>query len=110
MSLDRNQLEADLLQLLQSRDLRYAEVTADTDLLDSGLLNSLLLTDLILHVEQRYGVQFDDRDVSPGNFRSVTAIVALVQRNQAKQQAPGPTGGPSHGGFLARLRRAFGRP
>ncbi len=109
MSIDRNQLEADLLQLLRSRDLRFAEVAADTDLLDSGLLNSLLLTDLILHVEQHYGVQFDDRDVSPGNFRSVSAIVALVLRSQAKQQAPVTAGGQSQGGFFARLRRAFGR-
>ena len=78
MKPDRQQLQADLLQFVQSRGPRYAAVTPDTDLLDSGLLDSLLLTDLILHIEGLYGVAFDSHHISPANFRTVSAIVALV--------------------------------
>ena len=78
MKPDRQQLQADLLHFVQSRGPRYAAVTPDTDLLDSGLLDSLLLTDLILHIEGLYGIEFDSGDVSPANFRTVRTIVALV--------------------------------
>jgi acyl carrier protein len=71
-------MQADLLALVRARGLDHAGVAADTDLIDGGLLDSLLLTDLILHIEERYAVAFDAGDVSPGNFRSVAAIVDLV--------------------------------
>ena len=78
MKPDRQQLQADLLQFVQSRGPRYAAVTPDADLLDSGLLDSLLLTDLILHLEGLYRIEFESGHVSPANFRTVSAIVGLV--------------------------------
>ena len=88
MSLDKHRLEADLLALVRSRGADHTRVDADTDLIDGGLLDSLLLTDLILHIEERYGVAFDAGDVSPANFRSVAAMVDLVLgRSPAPQSA-----------------------
>ena len=78
MKPDRQRLEADLLQFMRSRGARYAAVTPDTDLLDGGLLDSLLLTDLILHIEGLHGIEFDSHHVSPANFRTVSAIADLV--------------------------------
>jgi acyl carrier protein len=78
MKPDRQQLEADLLHFVQSRGPRYAAVTRDADLLDGGLLDSLLLTDLILHIEGQHGIEFDSHHVSPANFRTVSAIAGLV--------------------------------
>jgi acyl carrier protein len=78
MKPDRPQVEADLLGFVQARGPRYAAVTPDTDLLDGGLLDSLLLTDLILHVEGQHGIEFDSHHVSPANFRTVSAIAGLV--------------------------------
>ena len=78
MTIDREQLETDLLQFVQSRGPRYAAVTSHTDLLDGGLLDSLLLTDLILHLEGLYGIEFESGHVSPANFRTLSAIVDLV--------------------------------
>jgi acyl carrier protein len=78
MKPDPQQLEAELLQFVQSRGPRYAAVTRDTDLLDGGLLDSLLLTDLILHIEGQHAIEFDSGHVSPANFRTVSAIAGLV--------------------------------
>ncbi len=75
---DRQQVQADLLALVRARGVDHAGVAADTDLIDGGLLDSLLLTDLILHIEERYAIAFDGGDVSPANFRSVAAIADLV--------------------------------
>jgi acyl carrier protein len=78
MTADRKQLEADLVQFVQSRGSRHAEVTSQTDLLESGLLDSLLLMDLIFHVEEAYGIRFDSDQVNPSNFRTIVDIVNFV--------------------------------
>jgi acyl carrier protein len=70
--------ETELLAFMHGRGQRLINVTADTDLLESGLLDSLLLIDLILHVEETYGVQFGSDDVDPANFRTVAAMVNLL--------------------------------
>jgi len=88
MTADRNRVEADVLEFVRSRGPRHADVTADTDLLDGGLLDSLLLTDIILHLEGRYGIEFEGADVTPGNFRSVSAIVTLVLAQSAAPRQP----------------------
>lgn len=78
MTPDRNQLEADLIRFVQSRGERHAGVTSQTDLIESGLLDSLLLVDLILHIEELCGIQFESDQVNPSNFRTMSAIVDLV--------------------------------
>jgi acyl carrier protein len=75
---DRKQLEADLLDFVHSRGSRHTDVTSQTDLLESGLLDSLLLMDLIFHIEEKYGIRFDSDQVNPSNFRSIMAIVNFV--------------------------------
>lgn len=81
---DRTQIEADILQFVRSRCPQYPGLGAQTDLLDEGLLDSLLLIDLIFQLEERYGVKLGSNHVSPANFRSVSAIVDLVMN-----QTPG---------------------
>ena len=78
MTADRKQLEADIVQFVQGRGARYAEVTLRTDLLESGLLDSLLLMDLIFHIEEAYGIRFDTDHVNPSNFRTIVDIVSFV--------------------------------
>jgi acyl carrier protein len=48
------------------------------DLLESGLLDSLLLMDLIFHIEEAYGVRFDSDQVNPSNFRTIEDTVSFV--------------------------------
>lgn len=78
MTADRKKLEADLVEFVRSRGSRHADVTPPTDLLESGLLDSLLLMDLIFHIEEAYGVRFDFDNVNPSNFRTITDIVNFV--------------------------------
>jgi acyl carrier protein len=78
MTVDRKQLETDIVQLVQARGARYTEVTLRTDLLESGLLDSLLLMDLIFHIEEVYGIRFDSNHVNPSNFRTIMDIVSFV--------------------------------
>ena len=78
---DRKQMETDLVQFVQSRGRRHARVTPATDLLESGLLDSLLLMDLIFRIEERYGIRFDGGDVNPSNFRTISSIAGLDRKS-----------------------------
>ena len=53
-------------------------MTAHTDLLEEGLLDSLLLVDLIFQIEERYGLRFESDHISPDNFRTAATITGLV--------------------------------
>jgi acyl carrier protein len=74
---DRKQIETGLVEFLQSR-LHREHVTAHTDLLEEGFLDSLLLVDLIFQIEERYGLRFESDHISPDNFRTAATIAGLV--------------------------------
>jgi acyl carrier protein len=50
----------------------------DTDLLATGLLDSLGFVDLLLALERRLGVHIAMESLEPDNFRSLTSIAAFV--------------------------------
>jgi acyl carrier protein len=78
MTINRKKLEDDLMHFVRSRSPRHAAASPLMDLLESGLLDSLLLVDLIFHIEESYGVRFDGDQVNPSNFRTVEDIVGVV--------------------------------
>ncbi len=50
----------------------------DTDLLDEGLVDSLMIMNLVEHLQVTYGVQLTAADLTPKNFRSAMALNELV--------------------------------
>lgn len=54
----------------------------DESLLESGVLDSMTMVDLIAHLEQTYAISVDEDDMIPENFDSVDAIAAYVARKQ----------------------------
>ncbi|MGA8009997.1 MAG: acyl carrier protein [Thiomonas sp.] len=66
--------------LLGARDTSYS----DTDsLLDLHILDSTGVLELILFLEETWGVQVADNEMVPENLDSVAAIAAYVQRKRA---------------------------
>ncbi|MGW0465441.1 acyl carrier protein [Streptomyces sp. NPDC003027] len=55
-----------------------SDLTADYDLITSGVIDSLGLVRLIAHIAQTYGVPMDDIDFGPDNFRTISAIADLI--------------------------------
>ena len=49
-------------------------------LIDSGVIDSTGVLDLVGFIEENYEVQVPDTDLVPDNFDSVERIVAYVQR------------------------------
>ncbi len=58
------------------------EVSADTDLIASGLLDSFGFIDLIVFIESQSGCQIDLTDVDPGEFCVVKGLCRITLRNR----------------------------
>jgi acyl carrier protein len=55
------------------------------DFLDAVLLDSMARVQLLLHIEQTYGVRISDQEAGPEHFSSVTALARFIE---AKQRRP----------------------
>ncbi|MCU0982143.1 MAG: acyl carrier protein [Pirellulaceae bacterium] len=73
-----SEIRTELLAFLRGQAGLDAAFGAETDLLANGVLDSLLLIDLVLHVERVFGVTLGSGDVTPTNFRSVESLACLV--------------------------------
>lgn len=70
--------------LLGARDLQYGN---GDSLLDLHILDSTGVLELILFLEQTWGIQVADAEMVPENLDSVNAIAAYVRRKQALKAA-----------------------
>lgn len=59
------------------------EIPADYALIEQGLLTSLATLDLVLFLEERFGITVADEEVSAERFRSIATIAALVAEKTA---------------------------
>ena len=59
-----------------------ADLTADFDLIDSGVVDSLGLVRIVSFISRTYSIPIDDIPLSPDNFRSIGAISAFVESAQ----------------------------
>ena len=79
-------VSADTVELQLSAFLRErlkTEVPTGTDLFASGLVNSMFAMELVVHLEQAYGIAIIGPDLRLDNFRTITQMAALVQRLSA---------------------------
>ncbi len=76
-------LRAELLKFVSSRVFAGEPVSEETDLLEEELLDSLLVMDVVAHVESAYGVRLGEGDIAPRNFRTVAAIADLIGRKRS---------------------------
>lgn len=64
-------------------------VPADRDLFASGLVSSLFAMELIIHLEETYGIALVGDDLQLDNFRTIERMTALVTRLQNLTTAAG---------------------
>ena len=75
-----NQIQQQLTDYLNQHADVYEEFDATTDLIEQGVLDSLLVTDLVLYTQNEYGIEMSARDISPENLSSIERIANLVQQ------------------------------
>ena len=54
----------------------------DDDLLETDVLDSLTIVELVSFLEARFGIRVQDDDLLPENFKTVNEIVAFVERKE----------------------------
>ncbi len=59
------------------------QVDTRTPLLQSGLIDSLGMEELVTFLEDTFSVEVEDEDLLPDNFETVEAIAALIERKLA---------------------------
>lgn len=67
-----------IIRLLADR-VHIEAPSVDTDLMDSGLLDSLTLVELMSSLEEEFGIAISFDEIELDNFRSVARITDFVR-------------------------------
>ena len=54
----------------------------DDSFLEEGIVDSIGVLELVAFVDESFGVEVEDHEVTPDNFDSVNKLTAYVQRKQ----------------------------
>ena len=54
----------------------------DASFLEEGIVDSIGVLELVAFVDESFGVEVEDQEVTPDNFDSVNKLAAYVQRKQ----------------------------
>jgi acyl carrier protein len=60
-----------------------SRLTRDMSLIDSGVMDSTGVLELVAFIEQQYDFKVDDTELVPENFDSVAKLVAFVESKKA---------------------------
>lgn len=73
-----NDIERQLIDFVQTVTTDTS-VTGDTDLLMTNVLDSMLLMDLVIVIENEFGVTLNGQDIAPHHFRTLAGLARIVQ-------------------------------
>ncbi|MET4700640.1 acyl carrier protein [Constrictibacter sp. MBR-5] len=62
-------------------------LTAQSSLVESGIIDSMGVAEIVAHIESRYGVTVGDDELVPDNLDSIERIAAFVARKKQSQAA-----------------------
>jgi acyl carrier protein len=74
------------LRKIFSEKLLVEVESSDTDLLDSGILDSMSFVELLLHLESEFGFQVAMESLDIENFRSIWRIAELVEATRTRAE------------------------
>ncbi|MEE8074800.1 MAG: acyl carrier protein [Candidatus Binatia bacterium] len=85
-TMDRQQRKADLIQFLctiQRPDFSIEDIDDSQSLIESGLIDSLAMLQIVSYLEETYNIDFRERGVDPGELSSISAILDLIEHPAA---------------------------
>ena len=80
-------IETQLLRLIRER-LHVEVVDPESELFETGLVDSLGFVDLLMILSQEYGVEVDVSDLDTDNFRTVRRIADYVVKHAPTTSQP----------------------
>jgi acyl carrier protein len=88
---DTDGLQARVAALLLER-LHLDVPSAETDLIDTGALDSMLFVELLAQLESEFGVAVGLDDIEVNAFRSIRSIAEFVRRRTGTVESWGHVG------------------
>lgn len=86
---DQAALAVELTELIRENVLEAAEeLTPETNLFDAGL-DSMAIMQLLLVIEENFGVMLDGADLTRDNFGTATDLAGLIRERAAAQESAG---------------------
>lgn len=64
---------------------RKRNVDGSIDLLESGVIDSMGVLDLVGFLQQEFAITVEDDDLTPENFRSIDSMAEFLQRRLESQ-------------------------
>ena len=71
------------VRALLSEKLTTQVASLDTDLLETGVLDSLTVVGLLVQIEERFGLTVEMEDLEIDDLRSIRSITHLISRRKA---------------------------
>jgi acyl carrier protein len=65
---------------------RRRVLTDDLPLLESGIIDSLGVLDVVGFLEQTFNIKIEDDELTPDNFANVKSLVSFVQKKNAQSK------------------------
>jgi len=72
----------DWIATLFSEKLHIKISSVETDLIETGALDSLALVELLLHLEQELGIKISLENLELKNFQSISSIAEFVENSR----------------------------
>lgn len=68
---------------------RKRKITPEESLLETGIIDSLGVLEIVAYLDDQLGVQFEEEDLTQDNFQNVNAIVQFVERKRSLARSNG---------------------
>lgn len=52
----------------------------ETDLFKGGFIDSLFVFEVVVFLEETFGVHLDNKDITEENFRTITSMASMIDR------------------------------
>lgn len=75
----RNYIVGNFMSSLENKSLRD-----DASLLEEGIMDSTGVLDLVMFIEETFGIHVEDEELVPENLDSVDKLVAFVERKTGR--------------------------
>jgi len=83
--MEGNHLHAQVCQFILEKFplARKQQLKGSDALLESGILDSLGILDLVAFIEQEYSISVADEELVPENFQTLDRLVAFIQSKRS---------------------------
>lgn len=73
-------LEQQIISYLKSSISNLADISVDTELIKSSIIDSFGIIDLINYIESEFGISIPDDEFDINNFTNVHSIVNMIRK------------------------------